>query len=65
MNNCPCCSNRAFLKAFGYLPLQNKKRKSHAETIIDKRKKQEAIVYRRELHAKLKLEKEARKMRRK
>lgn len=60
MGNCPCavCNEETFRFWYG----TSKPRKSHAETILAKRKKREAIAYRRELHAKLRLEKEERKL---
>lgn len=59
---CACCNPKVFAQWFGDQP---HRRRTHEEVVIEKRKKALAIAYRKELYAKLRVEREARKMRRK
>ena len=55
--HCPICNPKIFAQWYP----QKKPRRSHEETLLARRKKAQAISYRRELHARLRREKEDRK----
>lgn len=60
-NKCAVCNPAIFAREF---PNADKKpRRSHADVLLEKRRKAQAIADRRELYARLKLEREARKQR--
>ena len=60
---CACCNQKVWEFWFG--KMNKKPRRTHGDVVLEKRRKAEAIAGRRELYARVKLEREAKAQRRK
>lgn len=60
---CAVCSPAVFAREFPNA--DRKPRRSHGDVLLERRRKAEAIANRKELYARVKLEREAKKQRRK